>query len=125
MRITQYADQLLEDLKKLQGCWPDKIIKMQENWIGRSQGAYIKFAVVLDKPIKSIGVYEVRVALHPELDVDELQRGDIAALVDSAGQFLPRRRYCISKRLSHAPGAADNPDSCHCRPHSWHASWAT
>ena len=47
MRITKYAEALLEDLKKLQGCWPDKIIKMQENWIGKSQGAYIEFAVIL------------------------------------------------------------------------------
>lgn len=45
MRITKYADELLQDLKKLQGCWPDKIIKMQENWIGKSQGAYIHFHV--------------------------------------------------------------------------------
>lgn len=49
MRITQYAEELLKDLGKLQGCWPDKVIKMQENWIGKSQGATINFDVIQDK----------------------------------------------------------------------------
>ena len=42
--ITKYADRLLEDLKLLQG-WPDKVKIMQENWIGRSEGAEIRFEV--------------------------------------------------------------------------------
>lgn len=43
-RITNYADRLLEDLKKLPG-WPEKVKVMQENWIGRSEGAEIHFRV--------------------------------------------------------------------------------
>jgi len=58
MRITKYADQLLDDLKKLQGCWPDKIIKMQENWIGRSQGASIHFS--LQNSSEKITVFTTR-----------------------------------------------------------------
>jgi len=34
-----YADQLLDDLKQLEGGWPDRVITMQRNWIGKSQGA--------------------------------------------------------------------------------------
>lgn len=41
-RITRYADRLLADLKKLEG-WPEKVKIMQENWIGRSEGAEIVF----------------------------------------------------------------------------------
>src|SRR5690606_15397129 len=41
MRITAYADRLLEDLDKLD--WPEPIKQMQRNWIGRSVGAYIDF----------------------------------------------------------------------------------
>jgi leucyl-tRNA synthetase len=41
MRITAYADRLLEDLEALD--WPDKVKTMQRNWIGRSTGAYIDF----------------------------------------------------------------------------------
>lgn len=43
-RITKYADRLLEDLKLLKG-WPEKVKIMQENWIGRSEGAEIDFPV--------------------------------------------------------------------------------
>ncbi len=43
-RITNYADQLLEDLKKL-GNWPEKVKIMQTNWIGKSQGVEIFFKV--------------------------------------------------------------------------------
>lgn len=43
-KTTAYADRLLDDLDKLPG-WPDKVKTMQENWIGRSQGARIKFTV--------------------------------------------------------------------------------
>jgi leucyl-tRNA synthetase len=43
-KITAYADRLLEDLNKLPG-WPEKVKIMQDNWIGRSEGAIIKFIV--------------------------------------------------------------------------------
>jgi len=45
LRITEYADELLEDLEQLEGCWPERVITMQRNWIGRSEGAEIDFAV--------------------------------------------------------------------------------
>ncbi len=44
-KITDYAEQLLEDLDKLKG-WGDNVKTMQANWIGKSQGAILKFEVV-------------------------------------------------------------------------------
>ncbi|WP_253202233.1 leucine--tRNA ligase [Subtercola sp. PAMC28395] len=44
-KITDYADRLLDDLKQLEGTWPSKVISMQRNWIGRSIGAEVDFAI--------------------------------------------------------------------------------
>jgi len=41
--ITKYAQELLDDLKILEGSWPNQVLKMQENWIGRSEGLSFKF----------------------------------------------------------------------------------
>lgn len=43
LRITAYADQLLEDMKQIEAGWPPQVLTMQRNWIGRSEGAEIDF----------------------------------------------------------------------------------
>jgi len=54
MRITAYADRLIEDLDRLE--WPDKIKTMQRNWIGRSTGANVRF----DLPRGEVEVFTTR-----------------------------------------------------------------
>ncbi len=44
-KITAYAEELLKDLEKLEGGWPERVITMQRNWIGKSVGAEITFEV--------------------------------------------------------------------------------
>ena len=45
LKITDYADRLLDDMKDLEGAWPEKVLQMQRNWIGRSQGAEVIFEI--------------------------------------------------------------------------------
>ncbi|WP_417328070.1 leucine--tRNA ligase [Halarcobacter sp.] len=48
--ITKYAQELLDDLKTLEGQWPSQVLTMQENWIGRSEG--LEFNLLLSKQAK-------------------------------------------------------------------------
>ncbi|MCB8814269.1 leucine--tRNA ligase [Desulfosporosinus shakirovi] len=57
-KITDYADVLLQDLDKLPG-WPEKVKTMQRNWIGRSEGVELNFA--LEEHSEKIPVYTTRV----------------------------------------------------------------
>ena len=45
LKITDYADRLLDDMKDLEGQWPEKVLMMQRNWIGRSIGAEVQFEI--------------------------------------------------------------------------------
>jgi leucyl-tRNA synthetase len=45
IRTTQYAEQLLEDMREIEAGWPERVLTMQRNWIGRSEGAYVDFQI--------------------------------------------------------------------------------
>ncbi|MEI6407127.1 MAG: leucine--tRNA ligase [Actinomycetes bacterium] len=58
LKITDYADRLLDDMEQLEGKWPDKVMLMQRNWIGRSVGAEVVFAI--EGRAEPITVYTTR-----------------------------------------------------------------
>ncbi len=45
LKITDYADQLLDDMKLIEDGWPERVLIQQRNWIGKSKGAFVKFKV--------------------------------------------------------------------------------
>ncbi len=103
LRITSYAERLLSDLDELD--WPENIKKMQRDWIGRSEGARVRFALA-EFPDSSIEVFTTRpdtlfgatyMVLAPEHPlVKEItapaQRAAIAAVVAEAARKSERAR---------------------------------
>ena len=61
LKTTAYADQLLDDLQLLEGGWPERVITMQRNWIGKSHGAKVKFAVADVAGAEPIEVFTTRI----------------------------------------------------------------
>ena len=57
-KITDYADRLLDDMSDLEGKWPEKVLLMQRNWIGRSQGANVNF--VIEGRTEPVTIYTTR-----------------------------------------------------------------
>jgi len=86
LKTTAYAEQLLEDIRQLEGLWPERVLAMQRNWIGRSEGAEIVFRL---EDGRAIPVFTTRVdtifgatcvLLAPEHPLT-------AELVDGAGRL--------------------------------------
>jgi leucyl-tRNA synthetase len=61
LKTTAYAEQLLDDLKLLEGGWPERVITMQRNWIGKSTGAKLRFAVADAGAGEMIEVFTTRI----------------------------------------------------------------
>ena len=57
-KITDYADRLLDDMAQLEGKWPEKVLMMQRNWIGRSTGANVSF--VIEGRTEPVTIYTTR-----------------------------------------------------------------
>jgi leucyl-tRNA synthetase len=102
LKITAYADELLRDITgKLEGHWPDRVLAMQRNWIGRSEGSEIDFT--LEGSGERVRVFTTRVdtiygatcvILAPEHPVaqkllDEQGRARAKQMLDARAQKGP------------------------------------
>ena len=90
IKITDYADELLNDLDQLDG-WPEQVKTMQRNWIGRSEGVELEFAIDGEDPLRVyttrpdtlMGVSYVAVAAgHPLAQKAAAGDADVAAFVE-------------------------------------------
>jgi leucyl-tRNA synthetase len=110
LRITEYADRLLDDLDKLD--WPESIKAMQRNWIGRSEGANVRFGLVDSE--KSIEVFTTRpdtlfgatyMVLAPEHELvpeitSDAQRDEVERYVEQARMKSDLERTDLAKEKS-------------------------
>ncbi len=96
LKITEYAQELLDDLQKLPG-WPEQVRTMQANWIGRSEGVEMDFAVegfadpiriYTTRPDTVMGVTYVAVAAeHPVALKAAQTKAEIAEFIESCKQM--------------------------------------
>ncbi len=104
VKITHYADELLEDLKTLTG-WPEKVVRMQENWIGRSEGALIRFKIAnsdqklevfTTRPETLFGASFCAIApVHPIAEELALTNPDLKAFIEEC-QRTPTSEEALS-----------------------------
>ena len=102
LRITQYAGELLDALNDLEKGWPERVISMQRNWIGRSEGAEVDFQI--DGEQDNIRIFTTRIDTiygatclilapgHPlteKLVTGESERLKIKEMVDSTARQDP------------------------------------
>lgn len=59
-KITDYADELLDDLKLLENKWPKQVLSMQQNWIGKSHGMELDFSYKVDGQADKLTVFTTR-----------------------------------------------------------------
>jgi leucyl-tRNA synthetase len=60
-KVTDYAQRLLDDMEQLEGRWPERVLTLQRNWIGRSVGAHVEFELRLqDGSTRPLTVYTTR-----------------------------------------------------------------
>ncbi|KAA9135787.1 leucine--tRNA ligase [Microbacterium caowuchunii] len=91
-RITDYADRLLDDLNQLEGRWPQKVIQMQRNWIGRSIGADIDFEI--EGRAEKITVFSTRPdTLHGATFMVVAPDSDLAAELAAGAGDEARERF--------------------------------
>lgn len=123
LKITEYAEELLNDLEKLPG-WPERVKLMQANWIGKSTGAYLEFpvagmddeniAVFTTRPDTVYGVsYVVLAPEHPLVEqvTTPEQKETVEAFIEEVSQESEMDRTAENKPKRGVPtgGKAINP----------------
>ncbi|MGH9403747.1 MAG: leucine--tRNA ligase, partial [Terriglobia bacterium] len=115
LKITAYAERLLEDMEQLRGGWPERVLAMQENWIGKSKGTLVDFEI---EPLgEVVRVFTTRVDTiygctavllapgHPLVEKLIAKSSNAGGLREAA-----ERIKALSGALSARAGAETNPE---------------
>jgi len=98
-KITAYADELLDDIAQLEGGWPDRVLTMQRNWIGRSVGTEVDFGRIRVFTTRVDTIFGATcVVLAPDHPLT-------AELSDDAGRA--RAKAMVDARANKGPGDVD------------------
>ncbi len=109
LKITEYAERLLEDLDKLKGRWPERVLAQQRNWIGRSEGALLNFnvqdtsiEVFTTRPDTVFGATFVVLAPEHPLTLELAKRGnryeEVSTFVSAVQRLSTRERSLIKDK---------------------------
>jgi leucyl-tRNA synthetase len=100
LRTTAYAEELLRDIAQLEGGWPERVLTMQRNWIGRSEGAEVDFSVDGYGPVR---VFTTRIdTIYGATCLIVAPEHDLVARLDPAKQALAKRM--VDARAQQGPG---------------------
>jgi leucyl-tRNA synthetase len=104
-RITSYADELLADIARLEGGWPERVLTMQRNWIGKSEGTEADFTLAGSG--EAIRVFTTRVdTIYGATCVIVAPEHPLAGrLLDAAGR--ERAKKMVDARANKDPGDID------------------
>jgi leucyl-tRNA synthetase len=97
LKTTAYSEQLLEDLKQLEGGWPDRVIAMQRNWIGKSTGAKVLFEIAADGAQPGMAVQQEKI---------EIFTTRIDTIYGASAIVLAPTHLLVARLIAGAPGQA-------------------
>jgi leucyl-tRNA synthetase len=94
-KVTDYAQRLLDDMAALEGTWPERVLAMQRNWIGRSEGAHVDFDITTaDGGTRTVTVFTTRPdTLYGATFMVVAADAKLAAEVVAPGQREALERY--------------------------------
>ncbi len=105
LKITDYAGELLDDIRQLEGGWPDRVLAMQRNWIGRSEGAEVDFSLA-DSDLPPVRIFTTRIdTIYGATCLIVAPEHPLVAQADAQGQA--RAKAMIDARASQGPGEVE------------------
>jgi leucyl-tRNA synthetase len=100
LRTTAYAEELLRDIAQLEGAWPERVLTMQRNWIGRSEGAEVDFRIEGFGPVR---VFTTRIdTIYGATCLIVAPEHEVVATLDAEARAAAKKM--VDARAQQGPG---------------------